>query len=208
MNAREIMQTAPVIPVLVIEDVQHAVPLAEALVAGGLPVLEITLRTPAAWEAIKAMQQVQGAIVGVGTAISVEHIEQARSTGVEFIVTPGANSDLLQAAKASDIPTLPGVMTPSEAIMALNAGFKCLKFFPAGPAGGVNMLKAFHGPLPQARFCPTGGVSLNNMQEYLSLPNVLCVGGSWVAPTKLVQAGDWKGITELARQAVAQAQEN
>ena len=203
MNAQEIMQQAPVIPVLVIHDPTAAAPLAEALVAGGLPVLEVTLRTPEAWQAIKTMQSVAGAIVGIGTVTQPEQFRQAQDAGVEFIVTPGGTAELLTAAKQSKLPTLPGVMTPSEAIAALAAGFDCLKFFPAGPAGGVGMLKALHGPLPEAKFCPTGGVGPNNLQDYLALPNVLCVGGSWVAPPELIKAGDWSAITALAQQAVA-----
>ena len=205
MNAQDIMQEAPVIPVLVVQDPKTATPLAEALVAGGLPVLEITLRTPTAWQAVKAMQSVKGSIVGIGTVTRAEQFQQAREAGVAFVVTPGATAELLAAAKQSKLPTLPGVMTPSDAITALNVGFDCLKFFPAGSAGGVGMLKALHGPLPEAKFCPTGGVGLSNMNDYLTLPNVLCVGGSWVAPPELIKKGDWAGISELARQAVAEA---
>lgn len=203
MNAYELMRKAPVIPVLVVDDPASAAPLASALVAGGLPVLEVTLRTPAAWQAVAAMQTVEHAIVGVGTITRVEQLRQAVDAGAAFAVTPGATPALLEAAKQSGLATLPGVMTPSEAIAALNAGFDCLKFFPAGPAGGVAMLKSLYGPLPEAKFCPTGGVGPDNLNDYLALPNVLCVGGSWVAPPQLIKAGDWAGITALAQQAAA-----
>ncbi len=203
MTTYELMQRAPVIPVLVIDDPAMALPLASALVGGGLPVLEVTLRTPAAWQVVKAMQGVAGAVVGIGTVTRAEQLRQASDAGAAFVVTPGATLDLLEAAKQSGLPTLPGVMTPSEAIAALNAGFDCLKFFPAQPAGGVAMLKSLYGPLPGARFCPTGGVGPDNLADYLALPNVICVGGSWVAPPQLIGAGDWEGITALAQQAVA-----
>ena len=205
MNTDQLMQTAPVIPVLVVDDPDTAVPLAEALVAGGLPVLEVTLRTASALQSIEAMSKVEGAIVGVGTVTRPEQFEQSKNAGAQFAVTPGATATLLEAAKASGLPTLPGVMTPSEAIAALAAGFDRLKLFPAEPAGGIPLLKAMSGPLPQAKFCPTGGVGLDNLNAYLALPNVLCVGGSWVAPASLVKAGRWQEITELARQAVEKA---
>lgn len=203
MNARELMQLAPVIPVLVIDDLATAVPLARALVAGGLPVLEVTLRTAAAWQAIAEMQTVAGAVVGVGTVTQADQFQQAKDVGARFVVMPGATPGLLDAAQHSGLPTLPGVMTPSEALTAMTAGFDCLKLFPAEPAGGTTLLKALHGPLPELRFCPTGGIGLNNLSDYLALPNVLCVGGSWVAPSALVKAGDWQAITALAQQAVA-----
>lgn len=203
MNTDQLMQQTPVIPVLTIDDPASAIPMAEALVAGGINVLEVTLRTPAAWAAIEAMLTVENAIVGVGTVTRVEQFQQAKDSGVAFVVTPGSTPALLEAAKQSGLPTLPGVATPSEVITALTAGFDRLKFFPAGPAGGTAMLKALQGPLAEAKFCPTGGVGPDNLADYLTLPNVLCVGGSWVTPSKLVQAGDWDGITKLAQQAVA-----
>lgn len=206
MNSLELMQRAPVIPVLVIDDPGAAVPLAEALVAGGLPVLEVTLRTPAAFRAITAMRSVAGAIVGVGTVTKPEQFQQAKDAGAWFAVTPGTTPALLEAAQASGLPTLPGVMTPSEVIAAIAAGFLGLKLFPAEPAGGRALLKALHGPLPQARFCPTGGMSPENLADYLSLPNVLCVGGSWLTPADRVKTKDWAAITHLAQQAVQAAQ--
>lgn len=205
MTIADLLSRAPIIPVLVIEDPDQAAPLAEALVAGGLPVLEVTLRTPAALDAIRAMAQVDGAVIGAGTVVQPEQFEQARTAGAAFAVTPGCTSALLATAVEAGIPVLPGVMTPSEALSVLAAGFDHLKLFPAGPAGGVALLKALAGPLPQLRFCPTGGVNLNNLADYLALPNVVCVGGSWLAPADKVKAGDWAAIRTLAQQAVAAA---
>lgn len=205
LSVERLMTTAPVIPVLVIDDPATAKPLAEALVAGGLPVLEITLRTAAALPAIEAMAQVEGAIVGVGTVTRPEQFRQSIDAGATFAVTPGLTEKLADAARASGLPTLPGVMTPAEVIAAQAAGFSHLKFFPAQQAGGIAMLKALGGPFPEVRFCPTGGVNADNMREFLALPNVLCVGGSWVAPAKAVAAGDWKAVTALAREAVDSA---
>ncbi|MCO8144521.1 bifunctional 4-hydroxy-2-oxoglutarate aldolase/2-dehydro-3-deoxy-phosphogluconate aldolase [Rhodovulum tesquicola] len=203
--ASEILETlcrqAPVIPVLVIEDAAHARPLAEALVAGGLPVLEVTLRTPAALEAIRAMTRVEGAIVGAGTLITPEDVEAAQGAGARFGVSPGATPMLLDAARAGALPLLPGAATATEAMALLERGFSVQKFFPAEAAGGVAALRALGGPLPRIRFCPTGGIGPANAADYLALPNTLCVGGSWVAPGALVAAGDWAGITALARAA-------
>ena len=199
----ELMRMAPVIPVLVIDDPAHARPLAEALVAGGLPVLEVTLRTPAALAAVEAMAAVPGAVVGVGTVIEPGQFAQSLDAGARFAVTPGLSPALIEAARAytGRLPLLPGVMTPSELLSAREAGFDRLKFFPAGPAGGVKMLAAFGGPFQDVKFCPTGGVSRENMGEYLALPNVVCVGGSWVAPRQMMLDGDWSGIEALAREA-------
>lgn len=194
---------APVIPVLVIEDLAHAEPLARALVAGGLPVLEVTLRTDCAIEAIRAMASVPGSHVGAGTVLSAQDAARAKAAGATFAVSPGATPALIEACTAEALPLLPGAATATEVMTLMEAGFRTMKFFPAGPAGGPAMLKALHGPLPQVTFCPTGGVSLSNATDYLSLPNVACVGGSWVAPVKLMQAGDWEGITALARDAAA-----
>jgi 2-dehydro-3-deoxyphosphogluconate aldolase/(4S)-4-hydroxy-2-oxoglutarate aldolase len=205
MNTDELMRKAPVIPVLVVDDPETAIPLARALVAGGLPVLEVTLRTPGALQVIEAMCRVEGAIVGAGTVTRPEQFQQVKDSGAVFAVTPGATPVLLDAAISSGLPTLPGTMTPSEVIAALEAGFDRLKFFPAGQAGGIPMLKAWQGPLPEAKFCPTGGVSADNLAEYLALANVLCVGGSWVAPANLIKSGAWTQITELARRAAAVA---
>ncbi len=198
---RALCQLAPVIPVLVIEDLAHAVPLAQALVDGGLPVLEVTLRTDCALEAIAAMASVTGARVGAGTVLSGHDAMRARAAGATFAVSPGATPALIAACAAQGLPLLPGAATATEVMTLLELGYRTMKFFPAGPAGGPAMLKALHGPLPQATFCPTGGVSLSNATDYLSLPNVACVGGSWIAPAHLLAAGDWAGITALARAA-------
>lgn len=192
---------APVIPVLVIEDAAHARPLAEALVAGGLPVLEVTLRTPAALEAIREMAGVEGGIVGAGTLITPEDVEAAQAAGARFGVSPGATPMLLDAARAGDLPLLPGAATATEAMALLERGYNVQKFFPAEAAGGVAALKALASPLPQIRFCPTGGIGPANAPDYLALSNTLCVGGSWVAPKDKVASGDWAGITALARAA-------
>ena len=194
---------APVIPVLVIEDLHHAVPLARALVAGGLPVLEVTLRTPVALAAIEAMAQVPGARVGAGTVLSPHDVLRVKGAGASFAVSPGSTPALISACVAKGLPLLPGAATASEVMNLLEQGYTAMKFFPAGPAGGPAMLKALNGPLPQVTFCPTGGVSPANAGEYLSLPNVACVGGSWVAPAELLAARDWDGIERLARAAAA-----
>lgn len=194
---------APVIPVLVIEDLHHAVPLARALVAGGLPVLEVTLRTPVALAAIEAMAQVPGARVGAGTVLSPHDVLRVKGAGASFAVSPGSTPALISACVAKALPLLPGAATASEVMNLLEQGYSAMKFFPAGPAGGPAMLKALNGPLPQVTFCPTGGVGPGNAGEYLSLPNVACVGGSWVAPAELLAARDWDGIERLARAAAA-----
>ncbi|SDL10517.1 bifunctional 4-hydroxy-2-oxoglutarate aldolase/2-dehydro-3-deoxy-phosphogluconate aldolase [Paracoccus chinensis] len=200
---REICAMAPVIPVIVIEDAAWAEPLARSLVAGGLPVLEVTLRTPAALEAIAAMARVEGAVVGAGTVITTQDAHRARAAGARFAVSPGLTDTLVGACEECALPLLPGVATASEAMQAVEAGFDTLKFFPAGPAGGPAYLKALAGPLPGIRFCPTGGVSAANAPDYLALSNVLCVGGSWISPADMMRAGDWAGIEALARQAAA-----
>ncbi|WP_417205463.1 bifunctional 4-hydroxy-2-oxoglutarate aldolase/2-dehydro-3-deoxy-phosphogluconate aldolase [Antarctobacter sp.] len=194
---------APVIPVLVIDDASKARALAEALVAGGLPVLEVTLRTPAALDAIREMAQVEGGIVGAGTLLTPEDVAAAKAAGAKFGVSPGATDILLDACEAADLPLLPGIATSTEAMRLLERGYTVQKFFPAEANGGVPALKSIGGPIPQVRFCPTGGVSPANAPAYLALSNTLCVGGSWVAPKDLVAAGDWAGITELARTAAA-----
>lgn len=196
-----ICRMAPVIPVLVIEDPAHARPLAEALVAGGLPVLEVTLRTPAALEAITEMAQVDGGIVGAGTLITPDDVARALAAGARFGVSPGATDALLDAAAATGLPLLPGAATASEAMRLLERGHDMLKFFPAEASGGAPALRSLAGPLPQISFCPTGGVNPQNASSYLALPNVVCAGGSWVAPDDMVRAGDWAGITALARTA-------
>lgn len=201
---RAVLTRAPVLPVLVVDDVARAVDLAHALVAGGLPVLEFTLRTPVALKAIEAVaERVPGAVVGAGTLITPDDLAAAHYHGAVFGVSPGLSPALREAAAAGPLPLLPGVATASEAMTAAEAGFSTLKLFPAVPVGGVALLQALGGPLPALRFCPTGGVGPENAADFLALPNVLCVGGSWVAPRAAVAAGDWATITALARQAAA-----
>lgn len=199
--AREIAALAPIIPVLVVHDLAHARPLAEALVAGGLPALEVTLRTPAALDVIAEMAQVEGGVVGAGTLLTPEDVARAKAAGARFGVSPGATDMLLDACEAADLPCLPGASSASEAMALLERGYDMLKFFPAEAAGGAPFLKSLASPLPQIAFCPTGGVSPENAGTYLSLPNVVCAGGSWVAPKALMEAGDWEGITKLAQDA-------
>lgn len=199
--ARHIAGLAPVIPVLVLDDPAHARPLAEALVAGGLPALEVTLRTPAALDCIRAMADVAGGHVGAGTLLTPADVRAAKQAGATFGVSPGATDILIQACIDEDLPLLPGVATATEAMMLLEKGFDMMKFFPAEASGGAPALKAIGAPLPQIAFCPTGGVSLTNKADYLDLPNVICVGGSWVAPKAMMQSGDWAGIERLAEEA-------
>ncbi len=195
------MTTAPVIPVLEVSNLDHAIPLAEALIAGGLPVLEVTLRTPQALDAIKAMSQVNGAIVGVGTATTDEDIQRSLAAGAQFAVSPGLTKALAESATKHGLPLLPGVQTAGELMQAAEYGLSALKFFPAKQAGGAAMLKALGGPFKQTVFCPTGGINQDNAIDYLSLPNVLCVGGSWVAPKPVVEAQDWAQVEALAKAA-------
>lgn len=194
---------APVIPVLVVEDAARAAPLAAALVAGGLPVLEVTLRTPAALDAIAAMTQVPGAQVGAGTVLDGKGAARAQAAGARFVVAPGSTPDLVAACAALDLPLLPGAATASEVMVLCSAGYRMAKFFPAVAAGGIPMLKALHGPLPEMRFCPTGGITPETAASWLALPNVACLGGSWVAPPDRIAAGDWAGIADLARAAAS-----
>lgn len=199
---RPVLTRAPVVPVLIIDDAKSAVPLARALVAGGLTALEVTLRTPAALEAIKAIaDEVEGADIGAGTVLTPGQLDACVKAGAKFLVSPGCAPDLLDAANDSPAPLLPGVATASEAMQIMERGYTYMKFFPAEQAGGAPYLKALSSPLADLRFCPTGGVSLNNAADYLSLPNVICVGGSWVAPKQAVVDGDWDTIENLARDA-------
>jgi 2-dehydro-3-deoxyphosphogluconate aldolase/(4S)-4-hydroxy-2-oxoglutarate aldolase len=192
----------PVIPVLKIENVEDAVPLARALARGGLKVIEITLRTKTALESIRrAAAEVPEAVVGAGTILDARQFDEAAKVGSRFIVSPGVTRELLSAAAGSEVPLLPGAITPSELMTAREAGLDFLKFFPAEQAGGAAFLKALASPFAGMRFCPTGGVSAKNAKDYLGLPNVICVGGSWVAPDDLVKAKDWAGIEALARDA-------
>jgi 2-dehydro-3-deoxyphosphogluconate aldolase/(4S)-4-hydroxy-2-oxoglutarate aldolase len=202
-RAAEICRMAPVVPVLVIDDIAHAAPLARALVAGGLPALEVTLRTPAALDAIRAMAEVPGGMVGAGTLITPADVRAAKAAGARFGVSPGATAALLDACAEHDLPLLPGAATASEIMALLERGYTVQKFFPAEQAGGAAYLKSIGGPLPQVRFCPTGGIGLKNARDYLTLPNILCVGGSWVAPRDAMARGDWAAITTLAAEAAA-----
>ena len=188
----------PVIPVLTIEDPAHARPLARALSRGGLHVIEITLRTSAAIDAIREVAGTPGCIVGAGSLLSPEHVAEAKSAGARFGVSPGATDELVRASAAEELPLLPGASTPSEAMRLLSSGFRFLKFFPAEASGGIDALKSFAGPMRQIAFCPTGGIGPGNAAEYLSLRNVVCVGGSWVAPPGKVANGDWAEIESLA----------
>lgn len=199
--ALEVCRLAPVIPVLVIEDPAKARPLAEALVRGGLPALEVTLRTPAALEAIAEMSGVDGGMVGAGTLLTPEDVAAARANGARFGVSPGATVRLLDACEDQDLPLLPGAATATEAMRLLERGYTVQKFFPAEASGGAAALKAIGAPLPAITFCPTGGIDLAKARDYLALSNTVCVGGSWVAPKDLVEAGDWDAIETLAREA-------
>lgn len=202
-RSEAICRMAPVVPVLVIHNVAQARPLAEALIAGGLPALEVTLRTPVALDAIREMAKVEGGVVGAGTLLTPNDVKRAKEAGATFGVSPGSTDVLLDACEAEDMPLLPGVATSSEAMRLLERGYTVQKFFPAEANGGVPALKSIGAPIPQVRFCPTGGVSPANAPDYLALSNTLCVGGSWVAPQKLMDADDWAGITELAKAAAA-----
>ena len=204
MTVLELMRIGPVIPVIVIDELAHAVPLARALVAGGVRVLEVTLRTPAGLAAIEAIaRDVPDAIVGVGTVTQPREFAEALQAGARFAVTPGLTPALIDAARECSLPLLPGTMTPSDIIAAQAAGYSQLKLFPAQQAGGVAMLKALGGPFPDVMFCPTGGVSASSAPEFLALPNVACVGGSWLTPKDAILANDWNRITALAREAAA-----
>ncbi|MEL7299621.1 MAG: bifunctional 4-hydroxy-2-oxoglutarate aldolase/2-dehydro-3-deoxy-phosphogluconate aldolase [Pseudomonadota bacterium] len=203
--AAEICAAAPVIPVLVVESAAHAAPLARALVAGGAPALEVTLRTEAALDVIREMAGVEGGLVGAGTLLSGRDVEQAKGAGATFGVSPGSTADVIDACIANDLPLLPGAATATEVMELLAQGYTIQKFFPAEAAGGAALLKSLASPLPQVRFCPTGGVSPANAPDYLAVPNVVCVGGSWLAPKDAVEAGDWTRIEGLAREAAGLA---
>lgn len=202
-QTEELCRLAPVIPVLVVSDAGRAADLARALVAGGLPVLEVTLRTPAALDAIRAMAEVEGGVVGAGTLLTPADVEAAKAAGALFGVSPGSTDRLLDAAEAAGLAMLPGAATATEAMALLERGYRMQKFFPAEAAGGAKALGALAAPLPQITFCPTGGIGLRNARDYLGLPNTLCVGGSWVAPKHLVAKGDWAAIEALAAEAAA-----
>ena len=201
-QALEICRLAPVVPVLVIDDLADAAALARALVAGGLPALEVTLRTSAALDAIRAMAEVPGGVVGAGTLLTPADVKAAKAAGARFGVSPGVTEALLDACAEHDLPLLPGAATATEIMALLEKGYTVQKFFPAEQAGGAAYLKSIGAPIPQVRFCPTGGISLKNARDYLALPNILCVGGSWVAPKDAMARGDWAAITALAAEAV------
>ncbi|MEU9863753.1 bifunctional 4-hydroxy-2-oxoglutarate aldolase/2-dehydro-3-deoxy-phosphogluconate aldolase [Streptomyces sp. NPDC047971] len=197
-----VLDLAPVVPVVVIEDAADAVPLARALVAGGLPAIEVTLRTPAALDAIRAIaSEVPGAVVGAGTVISAAAVADAVAAGSRFLVSPGWTESLLEAMGSSGVPFLPGVSTASEVVALVERGVREMKFFPAEAAGGVPYLRSLSGPLPQARFCPTGGISPASAPAYLALPNVGCVGGTWMLPADALASRDWARVESLAREA-------
>jgi 2-dehydro-3-deoxyphosphogluconate aldolase/(4S)-4-hydroxy-2-oxoglutarate aldolase len=206
MTSEEIFNQGPVVPVLVIKDVEHAVPLAKALIAGGIRVLEVTLRTDAALEVIaKIAKEVPEAIIGAGTVTNRAQLQQVIDAGAKFAISPGLTSDLLKAGNEGSIALIPGISSISELMTAVDHGYTHLKFFPAEASGGVKALKAIGGPFPDIKFCPTGGISPSNYNDYLALPNVCCAGGSWLAPEDAMINGEWDKITELAKQAVAGA---
>lgn len=197
-KALQVCRLAPVVPVLVIEDLAHAKPLAEALVAGGLPALEVTLRTPHALDAIRTMAEVPGGVVGAGTLLTPADVKAAKAAGATFGVSPGATDRLIAACEDEGLPLLPGAVTASEIMALLERGYTVQKFFPAEQSGGAAFLKSIGGPIPQVSFCPTGGIGPQNAADYLALKTVLCVGGSWVAPKEAMARGDWPEITRLA----------
>lgn len=203
LQADFLLSRCPVIPVMVIRELRHAVPLAKALVAGGLHVLEITLRTEIALEAIHLLNaEVPEALVGAGTVKTAQELEQCLKAGARFALSPGATSALLAAGRDSEIPLIPGVLSASELMSAVDSGYRYFKFFPAAAAGGIKALKSLAGPFPEAGFCPTGGISEDNFLDYLALPNVLCVGGSWILPDECIQQENWALITDLCAKAL------
>ncbi|MEY2700444.1 MAG: hypothetical protein RIQ52_1199 [Pseudomonadota bacterium] len=203
MNIEKIVEVTSVMPVMVVDNIEQAVPLAQALVKGGIRVLEITLRTAGALDAVRAIRAaVPDAIVGVGTISTPAQLAASIEAGAQFGVSPGSTPTLLAAVAASGLPFLPGVATTSEVMQAMEYGFNVMKLFPAVPVGGIKLLESIGGPFPQAAFCPTGGVNPQNAVDFFRLPNVVCVGGSWLTPRAVVQAGDWEAITRLAEEAV------
>ncbi|MCL4134605.1 UNVERIFIED_CONTAM: hypothetical protein GTU68_004922 [Idotea baltica] len=200
----EICELAPVVPVLIVQDIDTAADLGNALIAGGLPVLEVTLRSDCALDAIKAMSELKGGVVGAGTLITPQDVKNAVAAGAQFGVSPGATDILIDACEAEGLPLLAGAASATEAMRLLERGYTMQKFFPAEAAGGAPLLKSLASPLPQISFCPTGGVSLSNAKSYLDLPNVRCVGGSWVAPGDAIKAKDWSKVQEIAHAAATQ----
>ncbi|ACT07086.1 MULTISPECIES: bifunctional 4-hydroxy-2-oxoglutarate aldolase/2-dehydro-3-deoxy-phosphogluconate aldolase [Dickeya] len=205
-SAEQILTAGPVVPVIVINKLEHAVPMAKALVAGGVRVLELTLRTDCAVEAIRLIaQEVPDAIVGAGTVTNPQQLAEVTAAGAQFAISPGLTEPLLKAATEGTIPLIPGISTVSELMLGMDYGLREFKFFPAEANGGVKALQAIAGPFGKIRFCPTGGISLKNYREYLALKSVLCVGGSWLVPADALESGDYDRITALAREAVAGA---
>ncbi len=200
----EVLQISPIVPVVVIENIKDAVPLAQSLVEGGIPIIEVTLRSSCALEAIELIaKNVPKMRVGAGTILNPTQLEQAQNRGAEFLISPGLTIKLLEHAKKKDMPLIPGVSSSSEVMQALELGYSALKFFPAEYCGGVKLLNAFNGPFKGVKFCPTGGISADNMHSYLNLENVLCVGGSWLTPKHLIQNKEWDKITEICKRSLA-----
>ncbi|WQR62897.1 bifunctional 4-hydroxy-2-oxoglutarate aldolase/2-dehydro-3-deoxy-phosphogluconate aldolase [Helicobacter pylori] len=200
----EVLQISPIIPVVVIENIKDAVPLAQSLIEGGIQIIEVTLRSSCALEAIELIaKNVPKMRVGAGTILNPTQLEQAQNRGAEFLISPGLTIKLLEYAKKKDMPLIPGVSSSSEVMQALELGYNALKFFPAEYCGGVKLLNAFNGPFKEVKFCPTGGISIDNMHPYLNLENVLCVGGSWLTPKNLIQNKEWDKITEICKQSLA-----
>ncbi|GAA9908541.1 bifunctional 4-hydroxy-2-oxoglutarate aldolase/2-dehydro-3-deoxy-phosphogluconate aldolase [Helicobacter pylori] len=200
----EVLQISPIVPVVVIENIKDAVPLAQSLIEGGIHIIEVTLRSSCALEAIELIaKNVPKMRVGAGTILNPTQLEQAQNRGAEFLISPGLTIKLLEHAKKKDMPLIPGVSSSSEVMQALELGYSTLKFFPAEYCGGVKLLNAFNGPFKGVKFCPTGGISADNMRSYLDLENVLCVGGSWLTPKDLIQNKEWDKITEICKRALA-----
>lgn len=200
----EVLQISPIVPVVVIEDIKDAVPLAQSLIEGGIQIIEVTLRSNCALEAIELIaKNVPKMRVGAGTILNPTQLEQAQNRGAEFLISPGLTIKLLEHAKKKDMPLIPGVSSSSEVMQALELGYSALKFFPAEYCGGVKLLNAFNGPFKGVKFCPTGGISIDNMHSYLNLENVLCVGGSWLTPKNLIQNKEWDKITEICKRSLA-----
>jgi len=205
-SPEEIFAAGPVVPVLVINDVEKAVPLAKALMEGGIKVLEVTLRTPAAIDVIKRIaQEVPDSLIGAGTVTNAQQLKAVVEAGAKFAISPGMTADLLKAGMDAEIPLIPGISSTSDLMKGKDAGYTHMKFFPAEASGGVKAIKSISGPFPDVTFCPTGGIGPNNYNDYLALNNVKCVGGSWLAPDDAIEAGDWARITQLAKEAVAGA---
>ncbi len=200
----EVLQISPIVPVVVIENIKDAVPLAQSLIEGGIQIIEVTLRSSCALEAIELIaKNVPKMRVGAGTILNPTQLEQAQNRGAEFLISPGLTIKLLEYAKKKDMPLIPGVSSSSEVMQALELGYNALKFFPAEYCGGVKLLNAFNGPFKGVKFCPTGGISADNMRSYLNLENVLCVGGSWLTPKNLIQNKEWDKITEICKRSLA-----